>query len=109
MRPLSQLEMHRRKHGKGSGTDTFDIRFGHSRHVPGRVMTVQVFRSQGWNRLRVSLNLNRKPTTEELERIRTLFLYDDEQCLSFVPSKNQACYVDLWEPPRGIKPPIPFT
>lgn len=109
MRPLSQLEMHRRKHGKGSGTDTFDIRLGHSRHAPSRIMTVQVFRRYNWGRLRVSINLDRKPTIEELERIRSLFFYEEDQCFTFIPATNRATYVDIWESPGKINPPIPFT
>lgn len=105
MRPLSQLEMHRRKHGKGSGTDTFDIRFGHNRHAPARIMTVHVTREGGWNKLRVSLNLERKPTTEELERIRSLFFHPGEDCLHFVHQTNRDQYTDLWEPLTPIDLP----
>jgi hypothetical protein len=72
-------------------------------------MTVQVFKSCGWHRLRVSLNLERKPTMEELEKIRSLFFYDDEQCFSFTLPPNRNQYVDLWQPLTEIKPPIPFT
>lgn len=105
MRPFSHVEMHRRTFGKGSGTNTFDIKIRGNLYDSKRTLSVHVTEEGGWKKLRVSVSLHRKPTTEELERIRTLFFFPHETCLHLVTEANREGYVDLWEPPTPITPP----
>ena len=104
MRPLEQLEMHRRKSGKGSGTPTFDIVMGHGRHCGPRRAICRVDGKRPPFGLHVSikerkagrmLQTARKPTMEELSFIRGLFFLPDERVTVEVSPPNRENYLVL--------------
>lgn len=105
MRPLEQLEAHKRTYGKGSKTrggeaQCYDIHLGHNRYTNVRTIIVQHQMIDGWNRLRITVKqprATRKPEVHEIERIRQLFFFPGELAFAFFDEPNQCNYVDLWE------------
>ncbi len=86
MRPLEQLATHLRKNGKGKNK-SYDIPMGGGYHTGGR-HAVCVVLENGLNRF-VTVTMKarekgkvvrqfRKPTVEELSKIRDLFFYPHE-------------------------------
>lgn len=114
MRPLEQLECHKRTHGKGSKTgggqaQCYDIHIGHNRYTNVRTIIIQHEVVDGWDRLRVTVKgarFKRKPEIHELERVRQLFFFPEDLPFSMVEEPNGKNYIDLWEKPdHEFKPP----
>jgi hypothetical protein len=107
MRPLEQLECHKRTYGKGSKTrggepQSYDIRLGHNPHTNVRTVVVQHQVINGRNRLRVmvkQLRQKRKPEIHEIEKIRQLFFFPWDYVFAFFGEPNQCNHIDLWENP----------